>query len=391
MHRDSALSRAAGGFRRVYRGEPRWAAAAPGRVNLMGEHTDYNDGFVMPMAIDRRTVVVAGPSAAGRMRWVSDEVPGALEFAAAGPFEPGVPKWGDYIRGVAAEFASAGVALPGLDAFVASDVPTGGGLSSSAALEVAAATLFEAATGRISSPVEKALLCWRAETTFAGLPCGIMDPFAVTLARAGHCLLIDCRSRETRQVPLLHPGLAVLIINSNVRHELTTGEYAVRRRQCEQASQTLGVAALRDATPADVDAASGRLGELIHRRARHVVTENERTLRAAKALEALDWDELGALMYASHASLRDDYEVSCPELDVIVDAALAIGRTGGVIGCRMTGGGFGGSAVALAWSDAVPDITARIARDYRDETGRESTIFTTRPSAGATVVQLGGA
>jgi galactokinase len=367
--------------------EPFWTAAAPGRVNLIGEHTDYNDGFVLPMAIERHTVIAAAPNRTGKLSLRSTAgVAGEIDLAQ--PLRPGTKgAWTNYFAGVAAGFLARGAKLPGLDVAIGSDVPPGGGLSSSAALEVAAATLLEAVTGLTLDPVEKALLCQQAEHAFAGVPCGIMDQFASTLAQEEHLLLLDCRSRRVELVPLHDPAVTVLIINTQVRHELAGGEYAVRRRQCEAAAKLLGVASLRDATAELLEAARSRMDATLHRRARHVVTEIARTVRAAAAVRAGDWHLTGQLMDASHDSLRDDYEVSCAELDAVVAAARDIGPAGGVFGCRMTGGGFGGCAVALVKTAAAEAVSNEIAGQYGRRTRLQPVLFSSRPAGGARVLR----
>ncbi len=386
MTLDQLARHATDQFARRYGRAPKWTVAAPGRVNIIGEHTDYNDGFVLPMAIERWTVIAAAPTAGSQAAVYSQALSSKAVFDLAAPIERGQPDWSNYVRGVAAGFQHRGVTIPGFDALMDSTVPFGSGLSSSAALEVAAATLLEAITGSALDPVEKALLCQRAEHDFAGVPCGVMDQFTSALAREHHLILLDCRSHQVDLVPLTDPSVAVLIINTNVRHALATGEYAQRRAQCESAAKALGVPALRDASLEDLEGARDRLDSLIFRRARHVISEIERTLAAARALPASDWAQVGNLMYASHASLRDDYEVSCPELDAVVDIAKAIGTGGGVIGCRMTGGGFGGCAVALVRADALTTITARVAESYLAKTRLEPTMFVSRPAGGAHVL-----
>ena len=260
----------------------------------------------------------------------------------------------------------------GFDATIHSTVPLGGGLSSSAALEVATATLLEAITGKRLDPVEKALLCQKAEHEFAGMPCGIMDQFISVMGRKNHLLLLDCRSRQTELVPLDDPSVAVLIVNTNVKHKLTGSEYPTRRKQCETAAKILGVPSLRDATADALEDAKTRMDEVVYRRARHVIGEIERTVHAAEGIRASNWPTVGQLMYASHYSLRDDYEVSCTELDAVVEIAEAIGIKGGVYGCRMTGGGFGGCTVALVKADAVEAISKKIAADYKTRTAHRS-------------------
>jgi len=378
--------RAAKNFSATFGRAPRWLVAAPGRVNLIGEHTDYNDGFVLPMAIERRTVIAAAPHGQRRITLRSATTKGEAIIDLTRPVERGEPAWSNYARGVLAGFQRLGATFDGFDALIDSDVPLGGGLSSSAALEVATATLLEAITGRVLDPVEKALLCQRAEHEFAGVPCGIMDQFTSVMAKEGHLLLLDCRSRTTELVPLRDPSIAVLIINTNVHHELAGGEYARRRAQCEAAASALHVPSLRDATLDLLYEARAHMEPVAFRRARHVITEIERTRQAARAIRAGDWPATGQLMDASHASLRDDFEVSCAELDLVVELAQAIGESGGIIGCRMTGGGFGGCAVSLVRVEAIPQITTQIAAAYRKKTGLEPTIFSSRPAGGARVL-----
>jgi galactokinase len=377
-------------FVKTYGRPPRWIVAAPGRVNVIGEHTDYNDGFVLPMAIERYAVLAADQSAGGRNTIeIRDTVegvePAVIDLAAA--LKPGMPKWSNYPRGVVAGFLARGIKPGGLDVLLHSTVPLGGGLSSSAALEVGTATLLEAVTGKKLDPVEKALLCQKAEHEFAGVPCGIMDQFISVMGRENHLLLLDCRSRQTELVPMNDPSVALLIINTNVKHELGSGEYAKRRAQCEAAAKILGVPSLRDADPDMLEGAKNKMDKVVYRRARHVIGEIERTVHAAEGIRASNWPTVGNLMYASHASLRDDYEVSCAELDAVVEIAEGIGRTGGVYGCRMTGGGFGGCTVALVKAGAVEAISAKIAADYKKRTGIEATIFSSRPAAGAAVIK----
>jgi len=303
------------------------------------------------------------------------------------PATKGQPKWSNYIRGVMAGFQQRGVKIPALDVAFLSTVPLGGGLSSSAALEVCTATLLEAVTGKNLDPVEKALLCQKAEHEFAGVPCGIMDQFISVLGRENHLLLLDCRSRDTKLVPMDDPSVALLIINTNVKHELGSGEYAKRRAECEAAAKILGVPSLRDATADALEAAQGRMDGVVYRRARHVIGEIERTVHAAEGIRASNWPTVGQLMYGSHRSLRDDYQVSCAELDAVVEIAEEIGIQGGVYGCRMTGGGFGGCAVALVKADAVAGISKKISTEYLAKTGSAATIFSSRPAAGAIVIK----
>ncbi len=377
-------------FAKTFGQAPRWIAAAPGRVNVIGEHTDYNDGFVLPMAIERYTVIAAAPNSKNaqqiQLRSTIDEQPVVLDLGK--PLRP-LPKgaWANYPAGVIAGFVGRGVNPGGFDALIHSTVPLGGGLSSSAALEVATATVLEAMTGKVLDPVEKALLCQKAEHTYAGVPCGIMDQFISVMGKKDQLLLLDCRSRKPELVPMSDSSVALLVTNTNVKHELGSGEYAKRRAQCEAAARIMGVSSLRDASASLLEQAKDRMEEVVFRRARHVIGEIERTLHAAEGIRASNWPTVGQLMYASHASLRDDYEVSCAELDVVVDIAQAIGAKGGVYGCRMTGGGFGGCTVALVKADSVDAISKKIGVDYKKKTGIEPTMFVSRPAAGATVLK----
>jgi galactokinase len=356
-------------------------------VNLIGEHTDYNDGFVLPMAIERYTLLAADRNTTGVVTLHSLTTGETATFSVHGGIERGEPAWSNYVRGVIVGFQKAGRKIPGFDAVIDSTVPYGGGLASSAALEVATATLLEAMGRKALDPLEKAMLCQRAEHDFAGVPCGIMDQFTSILGRKDNALLLDCRSRTTTPVPMTDPAVSVLIVNTNVRHKLPESEYPKRRSQCESAARTLKVPALRDTTLKALEAAHGRMERVVFRRARHVVSENERTLQTAKAIKASDWPAVGKLMYASHASLRDDYEVSCPELDAAVEIMQAIGENGGVIGCRMTGAGFGGCVVSLVKTDAVRSITRAIDGPFEKRTGKQATIFSSRPAAGAKMLK----
>jgi galactokinase len=268
-------------------------------------------------------------------------------------------------------------------------VPLGGGLSSSASIEVATATLLEAMTGTSLDPVAKALLCQQAEHEYAGVPCGIMDQFISALGRADHLMLLDCRSQQVEHIPLVDESITVMIVNSNVKHELAGGEYADRRSQCESAAQKLGVASLRDATLEQLALHRGKLEPVEYRRARHAIGEIGRTTAAAQAVKTGDWSRVGELMYASHESLRDDYEVSCHELDLLVELARDLGPQAGIFGSRMTGGGFGGCTVTLVRTADVRSVAHHVAGVYQQETHVEPSILTSRPARGAHVVKAG--
>jgi galactokinase len=340
--------------------DPEGVWAAPGRVNLIGEHTDYNDGFVLPAAIDRLVLVAAGRRAGGRLRlWsLQAEPPADLELAGIGPGKVG--GWAAYPAGVAWALGQAGVELGGADLVVDGDVPAGSGLSSSAALECATATALADLGGAGLDRAALAGLARRAENEVVGVPSGVMDQMVSMLGRAGHALFLDTRSLGTEQVPLPleAAGLCLVVIDTRAGHRLVDGAYADRRAACQAAAAVLGVPALRDATPALLEQHATALGDPGLRRARHVVTENARVLAAVELLRAGDLDRLGPLLAASHASLRDDYEVSSPELDTAVEAAVAAGA----VGARMTGAGFGGSAIALV-ETALAGRVADRARD----------------------------
>ncbi|XP_002190125.5 galactokinase [Taeniopygia guttata] len=362
------------------------AAWAPGRVNLIGEHTDYNGGFVLPMALQLGTVLVGSPTQDGTISIVTTSAeadePRRVQFLApraGSSLSPGLPRWANYVKGVIQHYR--GGPVPGFSAVMASDIPLGGGLSSSAALEVATYTFLQQLCPDDGDLVAKALACQKAEHTFAGMPCGIMDQFISVMGREGHALLIDCRSLETVLVPLSDASLAVLITNSNVRHTLTGSEYPARRRQCEEAAAALGKASLRDATLAELEEARSRLGDEVFRRARHVIGEIARTAQAAQALQHRDYRTFGRLMVESHNSLRDDYEVSCPELDELVAAALEVD---GVYGSRMTGGGFGGCTVTLLEAGAADRAQQHIQEKYSGT----ATFYLTKPSGGAKALPL---
>lgn len=382
------MSRAADGFQKRHRREPRWIVAAPGRVNLIGEHTDYNDGYVLPVAIERYCVIAAGETGGNDATFFSvateEEVSTPLDAAGTSAT---AGHWSSYVTGVIAECMARKLRPCGFTAVIESSVPYGGGLSSSASLEVATATLVEAITGTTIHPVEKALLCQRAEHRYAGVPCGIMDQFASVLGREAHLMLLDCRSQSVQQVPFRDPDITILITNTKVKHELSGSEYAKRRAECESAARKLGAISLREVSLDQLEAQGAKLTSTELRRASHVASEIARTIEAAEAVKERDWPHVGQLMYASHDSLRDDYEVSCRELDLLVELAREIGRSGGVYGARMTGGGFGGCAVSLVRSDRVEDISRKITSGYEAETGIKPAMLTSRPARGAHIVQ----
>jgi galactokinase len=370
-------------FSELYGREATGVVSAPGRVNLIGEHTDYNDGFVLPIAIDRCTLAAFAPAQERKVNLASAQQEGTpASFDLDADITKGQPQWANYPKGVAAGLVEKGVELTAMDILFDSDVPIGGGLSSSASLEVSAALAMLAAAGREIDDYELALICQKAEHEFAGTPCGIMDQAISIMAQAGRALLLDCRDGAARHIPFDNPDLLLLVADTKVKHDLTDGGYAARRDQCYSAAAKLGVKMLRDANADMVSAAEDNLSDKELTRARHVVSEIDRTLRAVEAMEAGDYAAFGQLMYASHASLRDDYEVSCEELDEIVELAAGLE---GVYGARMTGGGFGGCAIILADADRADSIAAAITESYNAGFGHPCVIFATRAAAGAGV------
>jgi galactokinase len=377
---------AAAGLANRFQANATITAAAPGRVNLIGEHIDYCDGFVMPFAIDRYIVIAgcANGSTQGRITSAISEEIVILDLTQ--PQEISEPKWANYLRGVIRGFQDRGHNIPGFDAYILSSIPSGAGLSSSAALECATATFLEGLLDTVLDTKEKALLCQKAEHDFAHVPCGIMDQFASAFGKPNRLVLIDCQSGEPDLVPFENPDLTVLISNTMVHHELSDGGYAARRKHTEDGLAILEKASWRDVTAADVLANWEALGEPVNRRSRHVVGEISRTIAAAAVLARNDFETLGPLMAASHDSLRDDFEVSCKELDIMVEIARKIGRDGGVIGARMTGGGFGGSTVTLCESRKASEIAIILGEEYEKATGIKPQIFASRPSLGAHLV-----
>lgn len=367
---------------------PTWLVVAPGRVNLIGEHTDYNDGFVFPMAIERYTVIAATPCEENESTVFSVNKNRSATILTDGSSQPpDQVVWSSYVQGTVQYAFEAGFKAKPFRAVINSDVPLGGGLSSSASLEVAIATLIEAMTGKQFDPVAKALICQKAEHRYAKMPCGIMDQLIAVLGQQGHAMLLDCRSKEPKMIPMDDPRVSVLIVNSNVKHELTGSEYPDRRRQCEKAAALLGVSMLRDATLPQLESACKRFdqetdGEICYRRARHVITENDRTTATAAALAKRDWTTSGQLMGASHRSMKEDFEITCPEIDTLVEIALSIE---GVIGSRMTGGGFGGCTVSLIETKRMAEILKTITKEYQSATNIAPTAFVTKPAQGAQI------
>lgn len=378
-------------FRNTFGSEPDIAACAPGRVNLIGEHVDYNDGFVLPMALPMVTVIVGKKNYTPSTCEVHTCFQGVAEESCAkfdsSNIARGTPKWLNYVKGVMFNF---GQSIPGFNAVINSNVPVGGGLSSSAALEVATLTFLEQLTARkIEKPSDKALICQKAEHTFANMPCGIMDQLISVCGQRNRALLIDCRSLTIQQIPFEAAGLAVLICNSNVKHELSSSEYPLRRKQCQQALQLMGLKSYRDATEQHLDVLKGGgADEVLLRRARHVITEIKRTTAAAEALKEHNFEQMGKLMIESHNSLRDDFHVSCHELDILVEATLG---APGVLGTRMTGGGFGGCTVTLLRKESIEAAVKEIDTIYSRKVGGKfrARFFLAEPAEGARLINLG--
>jgi galactokinase len=391
---EERLRRLAAAFESRFGRSPAAVAAAPGRVNLIGEHLDYNEGHVLPVAIDRNVMVAFAPRQDGQVGLYS------LDFEQESAFDledigkdPEAP-WSDYVRGVAWALREGGHRLSGLDAALQGDVPVGSGLSSSAALEVAALGAFEAVSGLRLDRRDLALLGQRAENGFVGVACGIMDQMAAALSRAGHALLIDCRSLEHEAVPLPlgasgsggGASLSLVVADSGVRRALLDSQYNLRRQECQQAAELLAAAiagrpvtALRDVRPEDLARHGGALPPNLLRRARHVVEEERRVLLSVEALRTGDVEAFGDMLNASHRSLRDDYEVSCPELDLLVELAWA---QPGVLGSRLTGAGFGGCTISLVRAEAVEAFGEGVVARYRAETGREGRMYVCQAADG---------
>jgi galactokinase len=370
-------------FRRRFGTPARLVAVAPGRVNLIGEHTDYNEGHVMPLAIDRTVAVAAAPQADAVHAY-------SLDYGEDDSFSPAeirpLPEggWRNYVRGVAWALREAGHGLRGLQLAFSGDVPIGAGLSSSAALEVAVAAAFAAISEIPLDPRDLALLAQRSENGFVGVQCGVMDQLVAVFGQPDHALLIDCHSLDVEPVPLTldDQGVAVVIVDSAVRRSLGDSPYNQRRRECAQAAAALGVPALRDVAPDDLEARGRELPPELYRRARHVVTEEARVTAAVAALRRGDLVTLGRLLYGSHESLRHDFQVSCPELDLLVELAAPVE---GVLGARLTGAGFGGCTLNLVRRGALDAFRRGVLETYRQRTGLPAQMHIVRAGRGLQV------
>ncbi|MGK3955017.1 galactokinase [Arthrobacter sp. R4] len=369
-------------FEREFGRLPDGVWQAPGRVNLIGEHTDYNEGFVLPFAIDKtaRVAVAVRPDSA--IRLLSTYGDQGVVNADLGTIAAASAKgWTKYPLGVIWALQQRGIAVPGLDLLLDSNVPLGAGLSSSHAIECAVISALNDITGAGLEPEEMVLATQRAENDFVGAPTGIMDQSASLRGSKGHAVFLDCRDQSVQLVPFEaeQSGLVMLVIDTKVSHSHADGGYASRRASCELGAQVLGVKALRDVHVADLEEAAGLLDEVTYRRVRHVVTENDRVLQTVELLASEGPGSIGALLDASHASMRDDFEISCPELDLAVD----ISRANGAIGARMTGGGFGGAAIALTPAEVEQQVRAAVERAFSEAGHKAPDIFTVTPAAGA--------
>ena len=373
-------------FEQYFGHKPQVIAASPGRVNLIGEHTDYNEGFVLPMALNKINVVAVAPSPTGQHRWIGAIGEQPIVIDPADVTKVGEPFWSNYVRGVICMLERRGIKVPPVDMLIDSNVPRGGGLSSSAAFEVSACTALAALCGADVTPTERALIGQATEHEFVNVPCGIMDQFISANGKKDHALMLDCKDLSYKLIPMTDPAVSVLVIDSAVKHSLADGGYAARRKNCEDTCAILGIHSLREATLEQLDANKDKLGDLCYRRARHVVGENLRVDEFAKALAAGDWDAAGRAMRGSHASLRDDFEVSCAEVDTLVSLADTIPSAEAVYGARMTGGGFGGCIVALVKSDTVEQVAHQMLDAYRDALGIETSYIVTRPGDGARIL-----
>ncbi|MDO4627993.1 MAG: galactokinase [Planctomycetia bacterium] len=393
---EKLLQEAKTAFQQTFNRVPKWIVTAPGRVNVIGEHTDYNEGFVFPMAIERNVIICAAPAVpedgvpAGMAKVVSTakRTPALLKLE--GDIQPGPRvEWFEYVQGVIAGYLAENPSVKA-ESFVAvihANVPLGAALSSSAALEVSVGTLLEAITGATVDPVRKALICQHAEHEYAKMPCGIMDQFISAMGEKDHIMLLDCRDYSTKLVPFTSPDLSILIINSRVKHQLSGSEYPERRAACFDSAKILGAKTLREVTMEQLEAGKNQLTEVQYRRCRHVVGEIKRTTDAVEAIQNGDYERMGQLMYESHTSMRDDFEISCKELDILVEEAQKIGIAGGVYGSRMTGGGFGGCTVSLIQTSKMDSIMETIRTNYKAATGINPDLFVTRPAQGAHIIQ----
>jgi galactokinase len=393
MTHDGELRDAArAGFESCYDTSPEWLSIAPGRINLIGDHTDYNAGLALPLALPRHIIIAAGRGTEPHRinaRSAGHDTAISIDLSSEPLKNPA--GWGAYIAGVAQGAITAGIEIPALDVWIQSDLPSGAGLSSSAALSVGWLTLLDSIAGKGLSTADKIAITQAAEHDYAGTPCGILDMFSIINAQENKLMLLDCRSATAEQIPWPDASAALLIIDSGVKHSNASGNYAKRRAECEAAEKLLGKS-LRDTTLDDIKRAQKVAGQTadktLIKRARHVSTENERVRQTAIALAGADWRTAGQLLYASHSSMADDFKVSCLETDLLVQLASRLGTDAGIYGARMTGAGFGGAVVALVDGARLEDIGAQLAARYEKACGLKPEWLRARPVAGARMVDL---
>jgi galactokinase len=382
---EQQIERTRAEFERVWGEKPVFVAVAPGRVNVIGEHVDYNGGCVLPAAIERYMLMAVRPRDDGKVRLATSNLDERLEFDIDQLSPEGPRDWGRYVRGVMAGLKDAGFTVPGFDAYVDSTIPMGSGLSSSAALEAVSGLAGLHLCGGDMDRMQLAKLCQKAEHEYAGVPCGIMDQAAVLNCKEGHLLHLDCDKETFTHALFDAPDWRLMIISSGVSHELADGEYALRRKACHDAAEIMGVATLGEIPQADLDEIleNQQLNEEMVRCVRHVVTEVDRTSRTVAALAGGDITLAGQFLNAGHASLRDDYRVSCEEIDFIAATAQ---KLDGVAGCRLTGGGFGGSCIALVHKDEAEAVAEKVGHAYDEKFGHPPGIFLTAPAQGGRVI-----
>jgi galactokinase len=377
------------GFQKQFNAPAEIVVRSPGRVELIGNHTDYNDGFVLPMAIDRQCVMVARRRSDRTVRIYSELFNEAVEFPLDPELKPGKPAWANYGKGVVALLLRAGKKLVGMDIYLTCDIPAGGGLSSSAALEVGYGKTLMAGSNEDLDPVDLALLCQQAEHTYAGAPCGIMDQFICALGEKDHALVLDCRTRKYELVPVPFQHASILIADTKVKHDLGSSGYPLRRKQCFEVVDIIKkelpkVTHLRDIDMKTLEKFKSKMDELHFMRARHILSENDRVLQMVEGFKKNDLKLAGRMMSKSHISSRDDYDVSCEELNYMVSE---VSEFEGVYGARMSGGGFGGCIVALVENQFAAQIEKRLSAAYQKKYGKEPGIFFSGAAAGAEVVK----
>jgi len=388
MSADSLIADTCVGFAARYGRPPQWLAIAPGRVNLIGDHTDYNGGFALPFAIQRH-VVLAGAAAPEsdepRIVAYSTGMDSDVQIELGNESIPKIEGWGAYLAGVTQGARSADVTVNSMDLYIGSDLPSGAGLSSSAALSVAFLTLLEEAAGARIDAARKIEITQTAEHEYANVPCGVLDMYTIIHAREDHLMLLDCATLSAQQIAWSGEDIALLVVDSGVKHSNAESAYSARRAECEKATSELGHA-LGELQVEDLPDISDRLKPSLYARVRHVVSENQRVKDTADAISRKDWERAGELLYASHKSLAEDFEVSCDETDLLVGIAGRLGPANGVYGARMTGGGFGGCVVMLCEAVKLPNIKKVIAEHYLSRSGIRAGALRVSPAQGAHIV-----